>query len=131
MGRREQTCLEAKFLESGGCFDRNRAFSVGSSDVDNFEIALMRIAELLGKLFHLIQVQLFPLLDILLPKDGPREDRIEALHVPLLQIGHGFNLELRTEFGVLRILKVALDLALFGGEVIDLTDDLVCLRVHL
>ena len=99
--------------------------------MDNFEITLMWIAELLGKLSHMVQVQVFPLLDILLPEDCPREDRIEALYVPLLQIGRSFNLEFRTEFGVLRILKVALHLALFGGQVIDITDNLVCLRVHL
>ena len=43
--RSEEASFEAHGLQGCGCFERDRAFAVGTGYVDDFELVLMRIAE--------------------------------------------------------------------------------------
>lgn len=62
--------------------------------MDDLKLILMRIAEYACEAYHLVEVQVFTVLDLLLAVDGPGKYFIEAVLIPFLQLRTAVSLEL-------------------------------------
>ena len=86
----EETGFEAESLQPGRRLYTHRPLPIGARNMNYFELAPVGITKESREFDHLVQVECLSLFGVFFAEESPPENGIQALHVPLLDVGGAF-----------------------------------------